>query len=341
MCDRYLAILEMVPQTRTLAVSRIVRQSHGIHTKPVSVLVRYIYGGAIHAWFRFEGLGYARVAQMRSAGGFMRASILLHNQSSRIIPFDYQYPLACWLLRCFSLGDFELARDLHASKGFKPYCFSNLLPMNGSVKRNGLDFTRARVLFSSPDPDFVRTLAEGLLNKPEFKLMRRPFVVEEIRLLPSPSIGSCERIRTLSPVYVKTARETQSPVGRDGCRAANNFAAARPPLREWDLYPSDGKFYDNLHRNLVERFEDFYGRPPSRDDFEILDVDEVRPKRVVIGSGHRATYRRCAHFTFTAAGNSELLQFMYDAGLGEKQAMGFGCVELAEQQDPRGGEQLD
>ena len=258
----------------------------------------------------------------------MRFRVGLRKLSASPLPFHYQYPLACWFLRCLNVGDPELADEVHASTGFKPYCFSNLLLSESRISGEGLEFTRAAVVLSSPDSTFLRAFAEGLLTQPGFELRRRRFVVEDVQVLPDPLLGSRARFRTLSPVYAKTAREAEPLVTAEGSGGAATLLDGKPPLREWDLYPSDGKFYENVHRNLVERFTDFHGRPPERDAFEIVDVKDVKPKRVQIGSGHQLTHRRCAHFSFTALGNPELLRFLHDAGLGEKQAMGFGCVEV-------------
>jgi len=91
-----------------------------------------------------------------------------------------------------------------------------------------------------------------------------------------------------------------------------------------DLYPKDAKFYENLHTNLVARYEEFYGRGVEHDFFDVLDVTDVKPKRISIGNSHR----RCSLMKMTLEASPELLGFAYDAGLGEKNAMGFGCLEV-------------
>jgi len=48
---------------------------------------------------------------------------------------------------------------------------------------------------------------------------------------------------------------------------------------EVDLYPKDSKFYENLHTNLVERYEEFYGHRVEHDHFEELDVDDFKARR--------------------------------------------------------------
>jgi CRISPR-associated endoribonuclease Cas6 len=78
-----------------------------------------------------------------------------------------------------------------------------------------------------------------------------------------------------------------------------------------------------LHRNLVARYEEYHGHKVEHDHFDVISVDNVKPKRISVGSDKR----RCSLMTMTLQASPELLSFAYDAGLGEKNAMGFGCVE--------------
>ena len=114
-------------------------------------------------------------------------------------------------------------------------------------------------------------------------------------------------MRTLSPIYVKTKRITKE--GK---------------LKETDLYPTNGKFHENLHQNLVEKYKAYYGKKPKNDHFEIVEIHTHKEKRNKI----KGDYRRCTEMIFDIQGSKELLQFGYEVGFGEKNAMGFGCVEV-------------
>ncbi len=242
----------------------------------------------------------------------MRAKIQVKKTTSGVLSFDYQYALASVLYRKLALGNIRLANASHAHDGFKFYTFSNLIISGRQKSKNGLQFSDAYFLLSSPDVEFVRSFAEGLLQEPVFRLHTEQFVVTSIEILQDTQLPNPCVFKTLSPIFVKTVRE------KNGM------------LVEWDLYPSDGKFHENIHRNLVERYTEFYGKKPNSDHFEILSVNHVKPKRIVIGGGPSATPRRCSLMTCTVDASRELLQFAYDAGFGEKNAMGFGCVEVVE-----------
>lgn len=246
----------------------------------------------------------------------MRSRITIKNLSNLPVGFDYQYGMASMLYFKLAGADVRLANETHAHQGFKFYTFSNLVLMNRKSSKSGLCFERAYFVMSSPDDRFIKSFTEGLLQQPEFYLDgpngRADLVIERIEILKETSFGDECRFRTLSPIYVKTMRK-ESEV-----------------LREIDLYPTEPKFYENLHRNLVGRFTEFYGRAPV-DHFDVVETADIKPKRIRIADN----YRRCSLMSLRIQASPELLKFAYDAGLGEKNAMGFGCVEIvdAEQRD--------
>ncbi|MDY0388028.1 MAG: CRISPR-associated endoribonuclease Cas6 [Methanolobus sp.] len=239
----------------------------------------------------------------------MRCKISIQKTSSTSIHFDYQYGLASMLYKRLANANITLANELHSHQGFKFYTFSNLVIEDRIADKKGLNFTKAHFFISSPDPEFIRSFTEGLLMEPEFFLGRDTkanFVIESVEILPQQKFYDTCTFRTLSPLYVKTMRKKGDK------------------LAEFDLYPKDAKFYENLHTNLTSRYEEYYGHKAEHDFFDILDVNTFKPKRVSIGN----SFRRCSLLTMTLEASPELVKFAYDAGLGEKNAMGFGCLEV-------------
>lgn len=209
-----------------------------------------------------------------------------------------------------AVGNIKLANKSHSHQGFKHYNFSNLVIDDYKSSKTGLNFNETHFFLSSPDTVFIKSFSEGLLQDPEFRLHNEKFVVMKVEILEKPSFDSRCMFHTLSPIFTKTTREKNEE------------------LVEWELYPKDGKFHENIHNNLVKRYIEFYKKTPENDHFEILNIKDFKPKRIRIGNGERATFRRCSLMTFTVEANDELLRFAYDAGLGEKNAMGFGCIEV-------------
>jgi len=240
----------------------------------------------------------------------MRAKIFVKKVSKGPLPFDYQYALASMLYGKLALGNIRLANESHSHQGFKFYNFSNLVIPNRHRSCKGLAFEDAHFILTSPDVEFVRSFAEGLLQEPNFHLYDQNFILTKIEILEQKKLPSPSTFRTISPVFIKTLREENGE------------------LKEWELYPTDGKFHENVHKNLVERYTEYHGVPPKQDHFHLTRVRDFKGKRILIGSGEKTTPRRCSLMTFDLEASPELLNFAYDAGIGEKSAMGFGCVEV-------------
>lgn len=241
----------------------------------------------------------------------MRCKITIQKTSLTPIHYDYQYGLASMLYKRLASANITLAKETHSHQGFKFYTFSNLIMEDRIPDKNGLNFTKAHFFISSPDTEFIRSFTEGLLMEPEFFLGRgskADLIIESAEILPQPEFSDTCTFTTLSPLYVKTLRKKGEK------------------LAEFDLYPKDAKFYENLHTNLCSRYEEYHGHKIENDFFEILDVKDFKPKRVSIDN----SFRRCSMLKMKLEANRELVKFAYDAGLGEKNAMGFGCVGVVE-----------
>ncbi len=247
----------------------------------------------------------------------MRSKITILNLSKTPINYNYQYGIASLLYLKLAESDVQLANQIHAHQGFKFYTFSNLILEDKKHCKTGLHFDRAHFFLSSPDSRFIKSFSEGLLMNPDFYLeglhSKVDFVIERIEILPPLKFNNECTFTTISPIYVKTLRNKNGK------------------LREFDLYPNEPKFYENLHKNLVHRYSEFHGTPPEKEHFDIVEVSDIKPKRIKI-AGH---FRRCSLMRLKIQANPELLRFAYDAGLGEKNAMGFGCLDVIEKQQDK------
>lgn len=247
----------------------------------------------------------------------MRCKISLRKTSPNSLYYDYQYGLASMLYSRLAAANEKLADEAHEKKGFKFYTFSNLILEDRIPDKKGLNFKKAHFYLSSPDSKFIKGFSEGLLLESEFFLFKEgekvTFIIERIEILPSINITDTCTFRTLSPVYVKTLR-----------KQGEKFV-------EVDLYPKDSKFYENLHKNLVARYEEFYEKEIDKDFFEVLEIRNFKPKRITIDNNHR----RCSLMDMTLLANPKLLEFAYDAGLGEKNAMGFGFVDIVKTENQK------
>ncbi len=238
---------------------------------------------------------------------YLRAKIEIEKISTEPLAYDYQYLLASMLLHRLKSAKGELSSFLHSHTGYKYYTFSNII-LEDRIKHNGgLQFSKGYFYISAIDPDFIEGFVTGLLQEPEFILGRVKFSVKTVSILRKQEIPNKCTMKTLSPIYVKTNRLDD-----------------KGNLKEWDLRPQDQKFHENLHKNLCNRYYKRYGRKPKEDHFEITKIHHLKERRNKI----KNSYRKCTELKFDVQGSQELLQFAYEVGLGEKNAMGFGCMEV-------------
>ena len=236
----------------------------------------------------------------------MRAKISLHG--SGWIPFNYNITLTGVIYSSIKRADPDLAYSLHSSKGFKFFTFSELKAPKRKVSEKGIFIkNKAYFLVSSPKNEIISSFISGLLEKPEIKIAKTKLTVENVEILKAPQFNSITTFSTLSPVVVRTAKEENGK------------------LKTIDLLPNEEKFYENLKKNLVRKYETLYNE--KRDNIDFEKPLSTKPKRIRI----KNTHHRATHMVIKAKGDSELLKLAYETGLGEKNSMGFGMVKVVKE----------
>ena len=135
--------------------------------------------------------------------------------------------------------------------------------------------------------------------------------MEKIELLPPPKFESEIKFKTISPIIVRTKKEI------DG------------KLKTWDLNPSDSMFFSNIEKNLVKKYNKFYDKEITIEDIKISsEMKLVKRKRIAIEKGDIKTYNRAFMRDIAMEGDKDLIKFGYNCGLGEKNSLGFGMMDL-------------
>ena len=255
-------------------------------------------------------LGAKNINGKRQKDSRMRLQFTLEPSNRKPLGFNYQYKLAGLVYHLLALGNENLAAKYHKSTDFKFFTFSWLY---GSRKtgKEGIQFTGPVKWFvSSPVAEFMEAILAGALQKPELEIDKVKFLLTEAKVLEEPEFdGQPVKLKTLSPVLVKTKREGK-----------------KNP--HWDLSPKDAQFYVNLQKNLVKKYKQMYGKEPDDARLNILEVGSPVSKRIKI----KEEFHKGWMMEFAVEGSPELLKLGYQAGFGEKNSMGFGMV-VAERWD--------
>lgn len=254
----------------------------------------------------------------------MRLCVRLDNPNGATVPINYQEYLTAAVYGLLEMSDADYARWLHdegypaedgGPKRFKLFCFSGLRTPRRRAEGDWLRLGPGPIewLVASPIDDFLTHGATGLLSAGTLRIGPATFPITEVQTLPAPALSETTRFTCLSPIVCAVPSD-------DG----------RPPRY---LRPAaDGPaFSEAVRRNLLRKHHTLYGRPPA-DERLTITFDPAYLARDPRGGTKLITYKGIKHVgalaPFTAVGSVALMQVMLDCGAGEKNAAGFGMVDV-------------
>jgi CRISPR-associated endoribonuclease Cas6 len=237
----------------------------------------------------------------------MRLKISLASENGEYrIPYNYNYQLSSLIYR--KIADLDLASELHISSDFKFFTFSQIYVPKRRITKNGIISRDGKLHFyiSSPNDYLIQSMVEAYLEDFEVTFRGDKLQVQKVELLRKPEFDGSAELKTMSPVMARIKRDDKI----------------------WDMNPGDRQFYTGLQKNLLNKYRAFHGSYKGDEYVQITpDMGSVKRKRITIKKDGLETYHRAYQMRFRAEGDSRLLEFMYDSGLGEKNSMGFGMVE--------------
>lgn len=262
----------------------------------------------------------------------MRFKIKLgRDTGNTYIPVDYQYFIGAWVYKVLAKADKQLASFLHSfgygegNKRFKffsyspldirPYTFhkeKGLFELNG----NEVNFQLAFNL-----DNLAENFIKGIFTDQEVfigdKINGAHFRVAGIEALPSPSFNETTRYSIKSPLVISMKNE-------------NNKATY--------LAPDDKKYNEYFINHLVEKYKGYLVSMPvkagnfNEDDEPMWDF-RIRSNfrsglRVMRPGTAEETRVKGYIYEFELTAPVEIHRMGYNCGFGEKNAMGFGWVEI-------------
>jgi len=243
----------------------------------------------------------------------MRLRLLLGRRGEPFrVPRHYNYPLQSLIYRYL---DEHLATQLHdegfgdGAKRFRFFTFSRLI---GDFQQEGdqLVFPRGATLYiASPNMAFLESLLMHLLVIGELTIQGANVPIYRIEALPAPAYQEEVVFKALSPIVV---RET-----------------LRHPEKKYTYYyaPHEPEFSQRIIANLAEKVSIWYGRAIDSGDAYCLPyaVDEAKNFHMV---NYKGTWVKGWSGLYRFRAPREYFELALDAGLGERNAGGFGCVEV-------------
>lgn len=242
----------------------------------------------------------------------MRLEIILKGKNNFKVPFNYNHILSAIIYN--KIADLNFANELHSSKSFKFFTFSQIYIPKRRIVKDGIIAKDGVISFyiSSPNDFLIKSLVDGFLEDLEINFQNQKLTIQKIEALKTPEFSSKSEFKTLAPIIVRTKKEI------DG------------ELKIWDLAPSD-KFFKSLENNLIKKYIKFNNLTKTDKKINIYsDMNFVKRKRISINKGNATTHHRAYMMDLILKGDLDLIEFAYDVGIGEKNSMGFGMVKLLE-----------
>lgn len=211
-----------------------------------------------------------------------------------------------------------LASQLHnegfrfEKRQFRLFTFSRLLGKVVFLKEEQkfLFHSPFKLIISSPKDEILQSLADHLIQLPEFLINNQKIFVESISVEHTPNLTNDVNIRMLSPMTIYSTLKTAT--GRS---------------KTYYYHPSEKEFSELIRQNLIKKYKTIY-QASIDSEFKIIpdgvtkNNEKIITYKGTIIKGWMGRYRLC--------GQPELIRVGYDAGLGNKNSQGFGLFEVRE-----------
>lgn len=262
----------------------------------------------------------------------MRLLVKLAPLGSKPYDDDYHYHLQAAVYSLIRQGGLP---NLHDKQGCKFFCFSNIFPygpFTPGIQKN--------LLISSPEPDVINAVRSSLISVKEtnatFRVGASSFQVEGIsNPFNIPFDGPIVTLKTATPIIVRIPKEVYVQYGVKLDRNYE-FVYWRPPM-------PTSLFTRQLMNNTAKKVKEFMGLGgpvigtrlseenlvPKLNSLELirsvatpLTVRSVT--RQVIGSLWQFS------FNVSTPLQKHVLEIALDTGFGERNMLGFGFMNIAE-----------
>lgn len=228
------------------------------------------------------------------------------------LPVNYNYLLQSMIYNLLDNKE-NLSRKIHETgyqiedKHFKLFTFSLL---RGQYKIHGkrIEFLdKVRFEIRTVDKNILLTIVESLLNLETLRIGQNLVKILNVKIGHKKLTGNSYKIRMISPLVVRsTDPETK---------------------KTWYYNPFERVFKSRIIENLERKFQAYYHKVP-------IGVFDIEPINFSLDNKIVTKYKDYLitgwKGEFEIRGDAEVLDFLYQVGLGEKNSMGFGMFVIEE-----------
>jgi CRISPR-associated endoribonuclease Cas6 len=264
----------------------------------------------------------------------MRLVIRLRSIENSPYKMQYHYQLQGFIYNLLRGSAYD---QIHDKWGYKFFCFSNIFP--------ALEFQENDVrtlIVSSPDSEFTKYLYERLQPSfgrgREIKVANMNFKIDSLEKLtvklPDTTPNS---LITGTPIIVRIPKEKYNEYDFEQREKKYDYVYWRSE-HPFDL------FITQLENNLLNKYDQYHRR--QTDSIRYVETQDHKDTlkghqlfhsfkfkkqistRVFMKGFDQVVIGTLWEFSFNADVNKDIIQFALDAGLGERNSLGFGFMNL-------------
>lgn len=237
----------------------------------------------------------------------MKLKITLKPNSNYLI-YDYKYYVSSWLYNTLAKSNPEYANELHNDISIKFFTFSNLFFKRADFFEDHIEIKDSLVnlYITSYNDIFTKSLISGLLDS-KLVLGTTIFTPIKIRKIPVETYHGTKNefmYKSLAPISVSVANYNGVPI--------------------YCPKPSEELFYKCLIKNLEKKYEKIHGKKYLGDLVIKPDGNKLYSKLYSVKTGKIKGFE----MGFKIKCSEPMRKIILTAGLGEKNSLGFGMVDI-------------
>ena len=237
----------------------------------------------------------------------MQVQLTLIPRKPIILPLNYNYAVQSAIYAKLSevgASDFWHNSGFGKENPFKGFVFGRLWGNHCVEDRKILFYDGITLSVRSPLPSFCEALSKSVAKNPYLSLFGEPLFVCDYQVSDRKFTDGSMDVFCDSPVLASYS----------GSSGKKQYYA-----------PCDEAFVPHLVRNYERKYEAIYGgKAPT------VQI-EPRGEHKKVVTSYKGTWLIAYAGNYHIEGGSTALEFLYHAGLGSKNAQGFGLLELLSQ----------
>ncbi|MGB9822190.1 CRISPR-associated endoribonuclease Cas6, partial [Thermodesulfovibrio sp.] len=200
-------------------------------------------------------------------------------------------------------------KDPETQRRMKFFTFSRLIPSEKAHVKEGKIYLYGNVslIISSPFNDFIQSFAMTLLKAGTLRIGSENMILSSVQVEGPPAYKDRIYVKTLSPITVYSTLET-----------------ANGKRKTYYYCPFEKEFEKLLIKNLQRKLRTWRGSTILEGSIKPYKVNS-KDQRIVI---YKNTVIKGWDGVFELNLPEELFTMAFEAGIGAKNSLGFGCIEV-------------